>query len=210
MNIRYGLFKLWLKFIINECNILSGMWLTISITTRCPNKCEYCPLGQPHPIINESSLEQWKNFIEDSPSYISYVCISGGEPSLVSWFPDFINWLIDSGRTVTIYSMLQCPERFLLINNSWRLFIDATFHKSDNRNRFINAYNIIKRAGFNIEVFELDNERKQLDLSRLKHFYSQQDIINTRLFHCAPNAPMTKIIYQGSECWYRENLCGKS
>jgi organic radical activating enzyme len=201
MNIRAGLFKLWLK-VANR----RGLWLTISITMRCPNKCGYCPCGQPPPKIQESTLEEWKDFIENFPTHISYVCISGGEPSLVEWFPDFVNWLIESGRTVTIYTMLQKSEQFLKIKKSWRLSIDATAHHGSNLAKFTKSYKQLLKDGYNIEAFELDNESSVLEFTKSKKFYSQRDIRGTTLFHCSPDAPKTKIIYRGSEWLYINSL----
>lgn len=199
MNIIDLLYKLSIRHIVRKRN---GVWLTLSLTSKCPNNCAYCPFVKKK-NVRTCGIEKWKEFIEKFPERISYVCVSGGEPTMVPWFPEFVNWLIDRGYFVTVYTMLAKPGVFNWINNSWRLYVDATYHKGDDASRFTEAFNMVKTSGMRIDAYELDNENKILDYSKIKKFYKREDMDGVRLLHCPPSSPYTRIIYSGSEVFYK-------
>ena len=85
-----------------------GIRATIVTTTRCPFRCSYCPMFIHGDVkkYQESSLAQWKNFIERFPYWINHIYVSGGEPSLYPAIAEMINWLIERGHHVIVFTNL--------------------------------------------------------------------------------------------------------
>ena len=116
-----------------------GLRLTMIITTRCNLHCDYCPMfltDSKYPKYKESTLEEWKNYFTYFPDWCSEIVISGGEPTLVPYLPDLINFLIDRGHHVIVYSNLLKPETFYGVKDSFKFCILPTFHHSDDEKRF--------------------------------------------------------------------------
>lgn len=222
--LKFNLFEWWITMTVNsgghevELNkphpqlgnrFSRGASLTLTLTTRCPIMCAYCPIWltktdkREWKAITECPMDEWKELIEKFPEWVSFVGVSGGEPTLITWMPEFVNWLIDSGRKVMIYSVLWKPETFKTIRPSSRLAIQTTFHHKDIKERFVKAYNQVKGYGLNIEAFELDSEPKVLDFTTPKPFISDEmSKYYLRHFHCSPDSPKTRIVYLGTEHLY--------
>jgi organic radical activating enzyme len=149
-------------------------------------------------------MEEWQEFIEGYPEWISLIAICGGEPTLITWMPNFVNWLLDRGHHVIVYSNLWKPWYFTMIKKSFRFYIQATFHHTDKAERFTEAYNYLIELGYKVEAFELNNEPKILSFTKPKKFITVDDGVALKTFHCAPDAPRTKIIYRGSENLFLE------
>jgi hypothetical protein len=205
MSIFWGTLRLNSK----DGNFLThGMHLTISLNTECTLFCEYCPLldgREARPKFEKCSLEEWKSFIQDFPEWISLICIAGGEPSLLPWIGEFVNWLTSRGHHVIMYSNLYKPWYLEYIKKSYRFYIQATFHHNDDPERFTKAYKRLIGDGYRVDAFELDNEEKVLPFTNPKPFLTPEDGKNFKTFHCPPDAPRTKVIYRGAEYWYKES-----
>jgi molybdenum cofactor biosynthesis enzyme MoaA len=122
-----------LDFILGACMKLYGktLWfkrgamLNINLLYECNLACTYCSLEMPtgiRPKAKRVGLDDWKNFITyfTSKNKIREVYVSGGEPSLVKYMPELVNWLIGKGFHVALFSNLYNPDRILQINKSYR------------------------------------------------------------------------------------------
>lgn len=191
-----------------------GGQLVAVITTRCTILClEYCPMFaqddslkdgeyKKYPRYEISTLDEWKKYFENFPHWLSQIYISGGEPTLVPYLSDLINWLVDRGHHVCLFSNLAVPETLFGVKKHWRFVCVATFHSGDGskrydkKDRFMSA--IKKLDGrFRIICQELEDEHK-LKISKHKTFYSNEWFMNTNtLLHVAPDAPRTGKLYLG-------------
>ena len=182
-----------------------GIRLTMVITTRCNLHCDYCPMfltDDKYPKFKESTLEEWKEYFTYSPDWYSEIVISGGEPTLVPYLADLINWLIDRGHHVIVYTNLKKPEAFDKVKSSFKFCILPTFHYTDNEERFREAYNKVK-GKFRVVSQELKD--KKLVFTVFKNPYTKEFFIEKdNVFHIAPDAPKTKRLYLGANSLYKD------
>lgn len=182
-----------------------GLRLTLVITTRCNLHCDYCPMfltDDKYPKFKESTLDEWKEYFENFPDWCSEVVISGGEPTIISYLPDLINWLMDRGHHVIVYTNLLKPETLYGVKDSFKFAILPTFHHTDNAERYEEAYNKLK-GRFRIVSQELENMK--LGFSFFKHLYTRRFFFeNDNVFHIAPDAPRTKKLYLGANALYKD------
>lgn len=212
-------FLLWCKFTVNPVgsNFFSrkggklsrGASVTLTLSTRCTLHCPYCPLMHereeyPDDKWETCSMEEWQELIDKFPEWMSCVLISGGEPTLIKWLPEFVNWLLDSGRKVVIFTNLAVPTRFENIKKSSRLQIQATYHHEDLVTRFTNAYDKVTNYGHRVDATEIGNNEKILNFTTYKPYITTElEKVYPRQFHCAPDAPKTRILYMGPEQYYQ-------
>lgn len=108
-----------------------GVMLQINPTYACNFHCAYCSVDMvkgKRPSTKGISIEEWKKKVEGFPIKIREIFISGGEPTLVKWIPEFVNWLLDEGYHVTVFSNLFNAEELLKIKKSYRFQIRTTYH----------------------------------------------------------------------------------
>jgi organic radical activating enzyme len=149
-----------------------------------------------------STLQEWQQYIESLPHWASLINISGGEPSLVSYLPEFVNWLVSRGHHVNIYSTLFNPKNLERIKKSFKVQITADYHKGDSILRFNRAYNYLKdKIRINVEEIE---QPKLLSYSRFVGKFTAQEILDFTSFHAAPDSPRTGKLYIGCESAYHE------
>ncbi len=220
-------FKYWLKLCVNPQGgnlggkagrFTRGAAVTVTLSTKCNLKCPYCPLldfRTKFPHWNEYGLEDWKEYIEKFPEHVSLVLISGGEPTLVKWLPEFANWLLDTGRKVVIFTNLAVPERFENIKKSTRLQIQATFHHHDNAQRYWSALSMVRNYGHKVDTVEIKSEPKCLPFTHQKPFispltassgYFPDGTVYARQFHAPPDAPKTRAVYCGAEWTFPDKV----
>lgn len=109
------------------------------LTFRCNLDCGYCTLkfadGE-MPVSEELTLDEWKEILSNQfPRPIKEVILSGGEPMLMPYFSELVNWLLDEGKFVCIFSNLLTSNG-LKVKPNVRYRIHATYHKSGNLDRF--------------------------------------------------------------------------
>lgn len=229
----FTLFKMFYKTL--RVNSVGGHWWSRGqeavavITARCNLHCEYCPtliLGTTgrHPVYKECTLEEWKTFFERHYEWLSHIYISGGEPSLIPWVSDLINWLVDKGHHVTLLTNLYKPENLMGIKKHWRFVCCSTYHETADPKQYEAAYYQLKDR-FRIipqEIVESEedaattdqirkltnsenpgwrNRGKRFEFSRTKEYFTLDWLkIYTRP-HFLPDSPRTKLIRLGSDLY---------
>jgi organic radical activating enzyme len=188
----------------------SGSAVVLVLTTRCPFRCSYCPMYIPNgeqPKYDECSLDEWKKYISEYPEWIEEFFISGGETSLHPQVSEFVNWLVERGHHVCIFSNLWKPESFLTLKKSYRLVLYPTFHASDNKERFDRAYNMLKDI---VRVIPIElKEMPVLPYAKSKDTYQLDYFVNEMRLHFAPDTPRTKRTYTASLPLYKDGTCLK-
>lgn len=96
--------KILQKIIDVKINKVTGKWwsrgalVTLVLNTECNLKCPTCPwlIGRDtFPIWKTCTLDEWKSFVGRIEEWVSQYVISGGEPTLIKWLADFVNWLLE-------------------------------------------------------------------------------------------------------------------
>jgi hypothetical protein len=166
-----------------------GCKLAINVTYRCSLNCSYCGLalqtGQ-RPQSKESTLEEWKQFIDmfTTTTKVREVMVSGGEPTLIKWLPDFVNWLVsEKGLHVTVLTHFRSIVPLIEIKPHYRLQITATYHHQDDLIRFMAVYKGLVDAGHRVNVDEINTGEKDwkqaIEFSRVKRGWNTaQDVID--------------------------------
>jgi len=184
-----------------------GLDTVLILTGRCNLHCDYCPMfldNNKYPKFEESTLEEWKEFFERFPEWISQIFISGGEPSLIPYVSDLANWLVERGHHVCILSNLYKVENLMGLKKHWRLVAFPTFHHSDDPERYKKAYEQLKTTGVRIYSQELEKKHK-FQFSVHKNFYPADWFKYwNEIIHFAPNAPRTRRMYMGVYETYKE------
>ena len=190
-----------------------GVRATIVTTTRCPMKCSYCPMFIYGDVkkYEESTFEEWKTFIERFPYWISHLYVSGGEPSLYKDIVPLVNWLIERGHHIVVFTNLWKAENFLGIRPHWRLLFMPTYHAEEelrlthtsDAERYLSAVNVLKNVGFQVSTQQIfQNDHK---LTRIKEFFTQhwfKTIDNNIQF--PPDAPKSLKMFVGCVEMYRK------
>ena len=121
---RYGIAK----------RLRRGDSLLLFLTFRCTLQCEYCALKYIdgiYPTSKEIQISEWKRIVKSFPRRIREIKITGGEPMIMPYFSEFVNWLIDEGYFVIVFSNLTVKKD---IKKSNKLLIISTNHKVGNFN----------------------------------------------------------------------------
>lgn len=182
-----------------------GVNITLFPSYKCNIYCPYCSLAQingKYPQGMELTLEQWKEkFDRGFPIKIKEVYISGGEPTLIRWLPDFVNYLLDKGYHVTVFSNLAVPSRFNAIKKSYRFQIRATFHHCDNAERFDKAY---KKITHPIIVDEFDYQ--ELPYSVVKYGYDDPEHWKIQNFRMGCDGSLYSCIFDHVTAMTKEGI----
>jgi hypothetical protein len=121
-----------------------GVNIDIAPSYKCNLNCSYCVAqlgGRGTPETPEYGIDNWKFFIKNYPRRIQQIGISGGEPTLISWMPEFVNWLLDEGYHVSLITNLCNWVDILKIKPSRYFKIVSACHWTDNVERYNDAYN---------------------------------------------------------------------
>lgn len=138
----------------------TGERIQCFLTFRCNLDCGYCTLkfadGE-MPVSDELTLDEWKEILSNQfPRPIKEVVISGGEPMLMPYFSELVNYLLDRNIFVCIYSNLLTSNG-LKVNPSVRYRIHATYHKSANLKHFKRNL-AIYRQKYRVNVDEIGGQ----------------------------------------------------
>lgn len=193
-----------------------GTTAALNVTTRCPYTCDYCPMYIYGAVkrYKECTVDEWKLFIERYAHWLSRIYISGGEPSLYSDIVPLVNWLVERGSHVIIFTNLWKVENFLAIKPHWRLLFMPTFHADDEQKfahgrpvdeRFNNAVKTLEDNGFQVstqQIFENEHgfwrKKEFFTVDYFKHFDDTIQFV--------PDSPRSLKMYLGSIEMYRNDL----
>lgn len=150
--------RLWKYGILHR--IKSGMIVGIMPTFRCNYKCSYCTtrFNGNQPQANEVSLKDWIYTFDNFPNKIKEVVISGGEPTLVPYCAELINYLTDKHIQVAIFTNLSNDILFD-VRPSVYFRIGATYHQQYNISVFARRYKAFKKAGYQITADEIGESK---------------------------------------------------
>lgn len=178
-----------------------GKWLnrgvraTVVTTTRCNLHCDYCPMfiyGEAKKY-KESTFEEWKVWFERFPYWISQIYVSGGEPSMYKDIVPLVNWLIERGHHVLVFTNLWKVENYEGIKPHWRLIFQPTFHGVDLK-KFRDS--LRKMGKYQVISQQLFHNRN--NFTRIKEFFTREWFKNEDDgFQFAPDTPKTLQIYSG-------------
>lgn len=151
--------KLWRYGILRR--LKRGVTISIMPTFVCNYNCDYCSMRLPNghrKISKEVALSDWLHMVDNFPYRLREVIISGGEPTLVSYFTDLVDRLLARGLMVTVFTNLS--NDILLKNIPHpRLRIVASYHKQVSADRFMVRWEAIKKRGYQITVEEIGEKR---------------------------------------------------
>jgi organic radical activating enzyme len=184
-----------------------GVTISCSLTFRCNLNCSYCTLGCSGKRVKspESTLKEWKERIETFPIKIKEVYVTGGEPALIDWMPEFVNWLLDRGIFVTLYTNLSVKKtvneelglyRRLLANiqKSNRFQILSTFHNTADAGFYEATYFIEKRS-FRIKSTEISNTGETHFTFSKPHPFTNEQELRKPMFRIGPDLAIH------TSCW---------
>jgi organic radical activating enzyme len=134
-----------------------GSKLMLFLTFKCTINCDYCSLGYFGKRVTsaEISLDDWKYLVESFPVKLREIRISGGEPMLMPYYSDLINWLLDRGLHVIVYTNLSVLK--LDVHKSYRLIYIATYHKGLAKHKFIKNLSAYQKF-YNVQTHQIDDE----------------------------------------------------
>lgn len=186
-----------------------GTDLAVVLTTRCNLHCDYCPMffyDQKYPKFGESTLEEWKEFFEYYPDWISQIYLTGGETSIVPYIAELTNWLVDRGHHVIIFSNLLKPEAFFDIKPSFRFALYPTFHHSDKKDRYEEAIAAVKSNNPNLKIYSQEMTKEHtFRFSKHKQLFTDKWFEQfNKLYHVAPDGPRTHKLYLGCVRLYKD------
>lgn len=127
----YRLYKLWKR-------MHKGMSIVIIPSYKCNFDCPYC-IRDVMGIESKPDLgmDKWKEFLKDldfnlrcGGSKIKEIILSGGEPSLLPYFVELSDWILDKGWFLTIYTNLS-NVRTLKIKKNRKLLVIGSYHASE-------------------------------------------------------------------------------
>lgn len=147
--LRYGIMK----------KLGRGIRMSCFLTFRCTLDCYYCTLraGGGYPTSEEMSLHEWIKIIKRFPEKIREIVISGGEPMLHKDFVPFVQFLLDRGYYVTVYTNLSL-KKGLELKPSRRLRFEASLHSSVRGNKpfYLKEY----QEKFRVDVNDINSAKR--------------------------------------------------
>lgn len=184
--------------------LTKGITLVTMLTTRCPFKCSYCPmfLRGNKPQFDECNLSEWESYIKYYPDWMSYVIVTGGEPTLVPYLSDYLNFLTDRGHHVMLFTNLWRPEALYGVKKTFKLIATPTFHEEqDSVERFEDAR---KKAEKYIRILPMEFGNNKIKNSKQKEFYDDHFwYMQDNLLHTTPDTPRTRRLFHGCVAAYR-------
>lgn len=127
-----NIFRIGIKRIIRK-----GLRITIIPTYACNYNCSYCgrKMFGKNPRTGLKEIGQWKDYLikmdktlRKDRSKIKEIIFNGGEPTIVPYFSELCNWILDQGWLLTVYTNMSNDEPLLKIRQSTNLIIHSTYH----------------------------------------------------------------------------------
>jgi len=175
-----------------------GMSISMSLTFRCNLICPYCTMrlnGIGPREAKETGLDEWKLIIDTFPGRLKEVFITGGEPTLMPYCTDLINYITAKKILVTLFTNLTKPEHIRFIKPTSYFRIEASLHPQVKIADFnYNLYSL-RKCGYHIIIDEVGSSR--MKGSNVKHqITSIQELIHDRArLRFAPDLRMNLTCY---------------
>ena len=148
-----------------------GLTVNLNITFRCNLKCPYCnnlfSSGEV-PKTTDSTFEEWKDFFDRWPykyAKVREIAILGGEPALYDDLVPVVNYLLNRGFHVKIYTNLTKIDKYKQIKPSHHFRLTASYHKVFDVEKFKANYFEI-REYHDIIVQEIGEKTLPFSISR--------------------------------------------
>ena len=177
--------------------LIKGRRISLFLTMRCNLRCSYCSLkaGGDFPLrttdkAKELSWEEWMPVLDNLFKFIdiSEVIITGGEPTLRWDLGLLVNFILDKGKCVVLHSNLA-TQNGMTIKQTNRFRILSTYHRQDNKGKYLKMYKMYARK-YKVDATEIEDN--QLDVTRSKPFEKQGAGLSgmTERFAIAPDGYM--------------------
>jgi len=138
----------------------SGTRVQLYLSLKCNLNCNYCGNknynGKMPNFKWEMTLNQWKNYIITFPTKIKRLDINGGEPFMVKYIVELLEFLIERHIYVYVYTNLTYYKK---IKPSYFLRLIATLHETQNIKLFNTNLNKYKQDGHILDIFEIGNRQ---------------------------------------------------
>ena len=180
-----------------------GSVMAAVINTKCNFHCSYCPMfltDNKYPKFKECSLDEWKEFFYKYPDWLSLIFVTGGEPSLLEWIGDLVNFLTERNHHVCLFSNMHKPENLIKIEKSFKFVLIPTFHPEyEDKKVFEEKVNYLKRF-FRVAPQEME-EKKEMPFTKFKQKFRNEWWYNENFLpHANPETPRNKLMSFG--CHY--------
>lgn len=134
-----------------------GNKLMLFLNYKCNLNCSYCSLGYIGKRVEstEIGLEEWKYIIRNFPIRLREIRISGGEPMLMPYYSELINWLLDRGLYVMVFTNLSVVK--LDVKKTDRLIYAATYHKGMDKDKWSRNFSTYRKH-YTINAHQIQDE----------------------------------------------------
>jgi len=185
-----------------------GITVTLFLNFACNLHCAYCTNRRFGEVKSKTmTLPEWKDRIKEITRTfnVKEFYITGGEPTLVPYFSELVDWLLCEGYHVLVFSNLYDIRAIEECQNFYRLKIWATYHAWDDPLRFNHAYQDIKHT-YEVQVGEIDTpiNYKYFEYSRWMELEKDENLKSNSL-RVAPDGKLYL------SCWelLKDKTCSK-
>ena len=161
-----------------------GHIITIIPSYECNFRCSYCARNQygDVPKADLKSLEDWKYHLKSldtslrlGRSNIKAIIFNGGEPTILPYFNELADWILDQGWMLDVFTNLSKIAPLLRLRQTHRLIIHASHHPEDMKaSRFISNWKKVDKM-HRVEVREM-GERRLMNTHKKTHLFPYADI----------------------------------
>jgi MoaA/NifB/PqqE/SkfB family radical SAM enzyme len=151
---------------------MTGLRVDSLITFDCTFACDYCyrMVTGKRPKSEVKKLYEWKKFINEFPEKIKVMGITGGEPTIMWWLPDYINFLHEKKIHVNLFTNLAFPERIFEVKQISNFTVIASFHEQfDHRSEFDKKVFALRKAGYKVQIDIFGTTKKKMTVEDLKN-----------------------------------------
>jgi len=207
MNWNYNRFKTYGKSLWFR----KGRSILVNLTFRCNLSCEYCNmiLTTGKIQMHDHDLEFWKAKIENFTTIhkTKEVMVSGGEPTLIPWLPEFLQWLLDKGFHVLVLSNGFKVERLLEVKPHYRLQYSFSYHHDTPYAEMKHKYDILRMRGYRINIKELKDGKPKMfshSIPAVRHCATAADLLLEDITFPVLNFGANGQLYSGCAAMYED------
>lgn len=117
--------------------ITRGIEVAIIPSYACNYHCSYCGRNQfgKKPSAKVKSIDEWKSYLTRlnatfrlDRTRIKTITFNGGEPTLLNYFAELSNWILDQGWFLIVLTNLSNIEPLKKIRQSTKVMIHSCYH----------------------------------------------------------------------------------